>query len=118
MSRLNHCAKFLKAVGAIYEAFSVHKKGVSYETKTSEEAIDLVRYCKTTLEEHENQIRAENNMAGALNGPQGHVSAKTVGSIQLMEWGLLRLTSILGDNNYHSLNLLSCMTLEVEVGRV
>ena len=53
----------------------------------TEEAIGLVRHCKTVLEEHAYKIRAESNITDALNGPQGHVSAKTVNSVQLMEWG-------------------------------
>jgi hypothetical protein len=64
----------------------------------------LVRNCKTTLAEYEYEIRAESNITGALNGPQGHVSAKTVDSIQLMEWGLLRLESILAEYDYQWLN--------------
>ena len=59
---MNHCAKFLRAIGEIYEAFSGHNKGASYEKKTVEEAIGLVRYCKTVLEEHAYQIRAESNI--------------------------------------------------------
>ena len=78
LSKMVHCAKFLGAIGAIYEASSVHSKGASYEKKTAEEAIGLVRRCKTVLEEHAYQIRAESKIIGALNGPQGHVSAKTV----------------------------------------
>jgi len=114
MSRMNHFAKILRVVGTIYEAFCFHNKGASYKTKTTEEAIGLVCLCKTTLEEHEYQIRAESNMTGVLNGPKGHVSAKTVGSVQFMKWGLLRLAHILGEYNFQSLNLLSCMTLDVE----
>ena len=36
--------------------------------------------CKILLptEEAQEAIRAESNITGALNGPQGHVSAKTV----------------------------------------
>ena len=55
--------------------------------QTAEEAIGLVRHRKSVLEEHAYRIRAESNITGALNGPQGHVSAKTVKSVQLMEWG-------------------------------
>ena len=87
--RQSHWHEFLRAIGAIYKAFSVHNKGASYEKKTAEEAIGLVHHCKTVLEEHAYQIRAESNITGALNGPQGHVSA-TVNSVQLMEWGLGR----------------------------
>ena len=56
LSKMNHCAKFLRAIDAIYEAFSVHSKGASYEKKTAEEAIGFIRHCKTVLEEHAYQI--------------------------------------------------------------
>jgi hypothetical protein len=111
LSRLHHCARFIRAIGALYEALSIHDKAALYEMKTTNEAIDLVRHCKTTLEEYE---YAESNITGALNVPQGHVSAKTFDYIQLMEWGLLRLASILAEYDYQCLNLLSCMTLDIE----
>ena len=50
----------------------------------------------------------------AINGPQGHVSARTVASVALLEWGLQRLYSNLQPFNQSSTNLLSCMTLDVE----
>ena len=59
------------------------------------------------------QILAESNITGALNGPQGHVSA-TANSVQLMEWGLGILADILGEYDYQALDVLSCMTLDVE----
>ena len=69
-------------------------------------------------EEAQEAIRAESNISGALNGHQGHVSVKTVNSVQFMEWGLLRLANILRDYDYqaliHVVNLLSFMTLDVE----
>ena len=69
-----------------------------------------------TTEEAQEAIRAESNITDALNGPQGHVSAKTVKSVQFMGWGLLRVANILRDDDYQALivNLLSCMTLDVE----
>ena len=97
----------LRAIGAISQAFSVHNK------KTAEEASGLVHHCKTVLEEHVYQIRAESNITGALNGAQGHVS-ETENSVQLMERGLGRLADILGEYDYQALDLLSCMTLGVE----
>ena len=110
LSKMNHCSKFLRAIGVINEAFSVHNKGASYERKTAKEPIGLVCQCKTVLEEHAYQIRAESNITSALNVSQGHVSAKTVTTVQLMEWGLGRLAHILGESEYQTLDLLSCMT--------
>ena len=65
---MNHCAKFLRAIGPFYKAFYFHNKGASYEKKTAEEAIGLVGHRKTVLEEHAYEIRAESNSTGALNG--------------------------------------------------
>ena len=69
-----------------------------------------------SMEEAQEAIRAESNITGALNGPQGHVSAKTVNSVQFMGWGQLRLANILRDYDCQALivNFLSCMTLDVE----
>ena len=71
----------------------------------------------STTEEAQEAIRTESNITGALNGPQGHVSAKTANSVQFMGWGLLRLANTLRDYDYQALivNILSCMTLDVEV---
>jgi hypothetical protein len=43
-----------------------------------------------------------------------HVSAKTVASVNLIEWGLQRLFDNLKEHDYQVINLLSCMTLDVE----
>ena len=112
MTKINHRAKFLMAIGPIYEAFSVHNKGASYESKTAEKAISLVCHCKTFLEEHAYQIRTENNTTGP--GPQGHVSAKIMNSVEFMEWGPGRLADILTEYDNQAFDLLSCMTLDGE----
>ena len=36
-------------------------------------------------EEAQEAISAESNITGALNGPQGHVSAKTVNSVRCLQ---------------------------------
>ena len=112
--RMAGCADFLKAIGSLYEAFSVHCKGVSYKLKSINEAVALVQHCKETLKQNESSIRSATNTTGTLNGPQGHVSAKTVASVDLIEWGLKRLGTILEELDYSSCNLLSCMTLDIE----
>ena len=49
-----------------------------------------------------------------LNGPQGHVSVKTVASVEMTEWGLHRLLVSVSEFDYKAINLLNCMTLDVE----
>ena len=49
-----------------------------------------------------------------LIGPQGHVSARTVASVAMIDTGLQRLYANLEKVFYKHTNLLSCMTLDVE----
>ena len=113
-THMSSCASFLSAVGSLYEAFSVHTKGNSYTVKSLSEAHDLVQFCSNILHENELEIRSAENITGVLNGPQGHVSAKTVSSVRLIKESIKRLGDILGEHNYRSCNLLSCMTLDIE----
>lgn len=113
-SKMTECSKFLKGIGSLYGAFSVHSKGATYKIKSADEALLLVRQCKDMLSETTTDIRNSTGITGTLNGPQGHVSAKTVGSVELIEWGLQRLFVNLNEFDYQAANLLSCMTLDVE----
>ena len=61
----------------------------------------------------EESIRAYTNSEKSLNGLEGAVSAKTVSSVSMTERNLLRLKKN-GELGYGSVNLLSCMTLDVE----
>ena len=113
-SKLKECARFLKAIGCLYQAFSVHNKGAHYAVKSMEEAVSLVRQCKEMLEENTNDIQGATSIETALNGPQGHVSARTVASVAMIDAGLKRLDTNLQKYDYAHTNLLSCMTLDVE----
>ena len=77
-SKLTECSHFLKGIGALYDAFSVHSKGATYKIKSADEALSLVRQCKVMLNEITADIRNSTGISGTLNGPQGHVSAKTL----------------------------------------
>jgi len=92
----------------------VHSKGARYEVKSADEVLLLVRQCKDMLNETTTDIRNSTGITGTLNGPQGHVSATTVESVELIEWGLQRLFCNLNDFNCQAANSLSCMTLDVE----
>ena len=114
-TKLKECAHFLSAIGCLYEAFSVHQKGAQYTVKTGEEAIGLVRQCRRMLDENTYDIQETTGITRSLNGPQGHVSARTVASVSMIEKGLQRLYTNLENFDYeNTLNLLSCMTLDVE----
>ena len=49
-----------------------------------------------------------------LNGPQSMVSAATIRSVDMIVWGLERMTSLFSTLSVDGTNLLSCMTLDVE----
>ena len=90
-SKLKECARFLKAIGCLYQAFSIHYKGAQYPVKSMEEAISLVRQCKEMLEENTKDIRGASSIQTALNGPHGHVSARTMASVVMIDAVLQRL---------------------------
>ena len=62
-------------------------RGVDLET-----VISKVSRCLQVIQENERSIREMNiSLAQSLNGPQGSVPAKTIGSVKLLEWGLEHL---------------------------
>ena len=108
------CAEFLNSIGQLFDAFSIHNKGASHSVKPVYEALSLVHQWRELLDSNVNDIRTSTGITSAINGPQGFVSAKTVTSVALLEWGLQRLCNNLQPFNYSATNLLSCMTLDVE----
>ena len=115
MTPLSQTAKFLSAIGKLYDAFSVHKKGQSVQTRTLQEAESRITECKRFLSELERAVRSEDGCSNiSLNGPQGMVSAVTVKSVDLLDWGVRRLKSLLSSLSFDDTSLLSCMTLDVE----
>ena len=82
--------------------------------KSEEEAIGLVKQCRDMLDENTSNIQGATGIKSTLNGPQGHVFARTVASVAMMDTRLQRLYANLGKFNYRHANLLSCMTLDVK----
>ena len=115
LTSLKQTATFLNAVGKIYKAFSVHEKHQPYSLFSIQEAVELVSGTLRVLRSNEDSIRDEvANLPRTLNGPQGNVASKTVESVQMLKCGLENLQQVLELHGYDALNLLSCMTLDVE----
>lgn len=115
LTPLSQTAKFLSALGKLYGAFSVHKKGHPVTRRTLSEAIAKVGECKDVLLQYESSVRTIEGLSRAtLNGPQGMVSAATMKSIDMLHWGLCRMKTMLSSVSFGSTDLLSCMTLDVE----
>ena len=101
-SKMTECSQFLKGIGE------------TYKVKSVDEAISFVCQCKDILNATTADIRNSTGITVTLNGPHGHVSAKTVASVEMIEWGLQRLLVNVREFDYKATNLLSCMTLDVE----
>ena len=77
---LKNTPSFLKAVGKLSNAFSVHEKHQPCNTKTMDEAIALVTQCNDELQENEKVIRQQHeSLPKSLNSSEGSISAKTMG---------------------------------------
>ena len=83
-TKLQERAHFLKVIGCL-EAFSVHDRGAHFSVKSSEEAIGLVEQCRQMLEENTRDIQKLTGIHTTLNGPQGHVSARTVAPVAMID---------------------------------
>ena len=110
----SECSQFLKGIGALYDAFSLHSSGETYKVKSVDEAISFVCQCKDKLNATTVDICNSTGITVTLNGPQEHVSAKTVASVEMIEWGLQSLLINISEFDYKATNLLSCVTLDVE----
>ena len=66
----------------------MHNKGAQCAVRSMEEAISLIWQCKEMLEEKINNIPGATIIQTALNGHQGHVLARTVASVAMIDAGL------------------------------
>ena len=115
LTPVSETARFLSALGKLYDAFSVHKKGQSIPPRSLPVAIDKVRQCKEVFSEYERSVRSIDGFSQiTLNGPQGVISATTMKSIDMIFWALERLKSLFSSLSFDDTNLLSCMTVDVE----
>ena len=116
VTSLTETGKFLNSVGKVYDAFSVHSKGKNYSLKSLDVAIEMTNECSVFLKEKENQIRCstDEKLPSTLNGTHGFVASKTTESVDIIVSGLRRLEKIKHDFSYTDVNLLSCLTIDVE----
>ena len=59
------------------------KVQLTYKIKSADEAQSVVHQCKVMLNEITADIRNSTGISGTLNGPEGHVSATTVNSVEI-----------------------------------
>ena len=112
----NDTVIFLKNVGALYDAFSIHERRKEYKRCTLEEAHCLISNCVTTLETNEQKIvnDIKEKLPKVLNGPEGNVAQKTIKSVKMIEWAVSRLARLTKKYDFGQTDLQSCMTLDVE----
>ena len=91
-----------------------YEEGKEEENFRKKNNIGLVGQCREMLDENTRDIQKLTGIHTTLNGPQGHVSARTVASVAMIDTGLQRLHANLKQFKYDHTNLLSCVTLDVE----
>ena len=108
--------QFLRALGGLYDAFSVHSKGAKYIRNNLLDALALIGPCFSFLDENQKDIRSSvpTQLPANLQGPQGNIASKTIVSVGLVQWGVSRLYEITEKYSYSSADLRSCMTDDVE----
>ena len=109
-------AEFLKYVGSLYKAFSIHNKGDKHELQTVKDAANIVNNFESYISTLTQNIRSkvDKKLPKYLNVPEGSVAGVTMKSVQLISSGLNKLNEITKDYSYRTINLLSCLTLHVE----
>ena len=94
--------------------FSVYEKHQANRLSSIQEAVGLFSDTLQLLRGNENHIRSEvNNLPKLLNGLQGNKASETAASVEMVN-GLENLQKVSELYLYNALNLLSCMTLDVE----
>ena len=112
---MKRTAEFLDALHSLAKAYSLFKKHAPYSLKTIDEATKLVEQCMSVIRNNVDHIRHYRNIGlRSLNGPEGSVSAATVGSLHLLDFGLRQLknnTEKLGYRNIKT--ILKSLAIEI-----
>ena len=116
ITRLFNAVEFLKYVGSLYKFFSIHNKGDIYKLQKVKDAPNIVNNFESYLSTLTQNIRSkvDKKLPKHLNGPKGSVAGVTIKSVRLISSGLNRLNELTDDYSYRNVNLLSCLTLDVE----
>ena len=100
---LINTAEFLKYVGSLYKAFSIHNKSDRYELPIVKDAVNIVNNFESYLSKLTQNIKFKVDK----NGPEGSVAGVTMKSVQLISSDLNRLNEITENYSYRNVNLLS-----------
>ena len=94
--------------------FSVYEKHQAHRLSSIQEVVGLVSDTLQLLRGNENYTRSEvANVPKILNGSQGNVASKSTASIEMLT-SLENLQKVAELYRYDALNLLSCITPDVE----
>ena len=92
-----------------------YEKHASFSLKTIDKAIKLVEKFVSLIQNNLDHIRHDRNIGlKSLNGPEGSISAATVNSIHLLDFGMKQLKNNTKKLGYRNINLRSFMTLSLE----
>ena len=89
----NNKVDFLKNVGVLYDAYSIHERGEEYKRFTLEEPHCLISNYLTTLEISQQKIvnDVKKKLPKVRNDPERNAAQKTIESVKMIEWAVSRL---------------------------
>ncbi|MES9881338.1 MAG: hypothetical protein ABW185_10700 [Sedimenticola sp.] len=115
LTTVKNSVEFLKQLGLLYAAFSVHLKHQKVPILVVSDALKNIKSVSTYLKECVRNVQDVTGISKAPNGPEGTVASKTIGSVQMIETELENLSTVLEQHSAeHQLDLQSCLTVQVE----
>lgn len=107
--------QFLRNLGELYGAFSVHLKNKPTQRRTLSEAQEMVKNVSIYLNSTVAEVQEVRKSSAITNGPEGTVASKTVKSVQLVEKGLRNLNKSIAEiNPSFKIEPQVCLTMQVE----
>ena len=116
ITTMNGTADFLNVLSKLYATFNVHLDKGNHPL-TLQNAVDNLRDIKHYLETTVLKAKELQGIHTVTNGPQGTISSKTVGSVQMLQHEMEHLHQtllVLSPNFIQFLDLRSCITIAVE----
>ena len=108
-------AEFMKHLGMLYKAFSVHQKHQVVQKMPLDEAIEHLKRVDTYLKRSTDEVMSLFDKPCKPIGAKGTISSQTQSSVCMILKGLQDLKELLQElNASYKVDLHSCLTVQVE----
>ena len=106
---------FLRHLGVLYSAFSVHLKHQSVPQLSLDEAVERLKSVEVFFKESTKNVLDALQNPAKPNGTIGTISSQTLLSVQLISQGLQDLRDLIAEiKEGFQINLHTCLTVQVE----